>query len=392
MFYNPRHIAELPGESIRIWNLFEPAIKNVVILVAQVRIPLRCPAHCHRRAQRLNLLHHHGLRELDHFHSQREPSQHRNSLARVRHHHKLLRRRGHNFFPQQRPATTFNQAQLRINFIRSIHSDIDLWKFIQRDDGNPQARCLLARTHGSWDSPDTKPLPYGIAQQLNEVCRCRSRPQADDLAIPHKLHARPCRRLFFLIVGHKCVFAAWDVDRAWFAPVLPQTFLHVNQIPRQHQPKQHRENRHQIHDKPRGLKLPLIQLRSRLSIAQQSRYHHHESGENRTHPHPHRKPRRLRNLPLELSQLPQSDRKAPNRESEYDNRYARPHPCQKRAFVGQMVAGPVGILNHSVSLSQRTITAALFHSLRQHHARASNILDQVLRHAVPLLQIFGTIV
>src|ERR1700733_5143170 len=41
---------------------------------------------------------------------------------------------------------------------------------------------------------------------------------------------------------------------------------------------------------------------------------------------------------------------------------------------------------------RQEMTAALFHSLSHHRAHARNILHQVIGHAVPLLQIFGTVV
>src|SRR5271163_2564659 len=46
----------------------------------------------------------------------------------------------------------------------------------------------------------------------------------------------------------------------------------------------------------------------------------------------------------------------------------------------------------TVPSTAQDLTAALFHSLRRQRARNCNILDQFLRHAVPLLQILRTIV
>src|ERR1700740_3758651 len=117
-------------------------------------------------------------------------------------------------------------------------------------------------------------------------------------------------------------------NRSRSKPALPQTSLHINQISRQRQPKQHRENGHHIHNKSRRLKLSFFQQRPRFSIARQPSHNHHHSRDNRNHSHPHRKSRRPGRYSLKSRQLSQSDRKPPNREPNHKNRHARPHHSQ----------------------------------------------------------------
>ena len=141
-------------------------------------------------------------------------------------------------------------------------------------------------------------------------------------------------------------------------------------------------------------------------------------------------------MPLERRQLPHGNREPPNRESEHHDRRPGPHPREKCPLIRQMIARPIRICTcipvHKLSrdschseqalFAQRGIWAsrarrraafieksrdatiarwarfliklmhspmppALFHSFPDHNPRTCKILDQLLRHAMPLLQI-----
>lgn len=53
-------------------------------------------------------------------------------------------------------------------------------------------------------------------------------------------------------------------------------------------------------------------------------------------------------------------KRKPDGEPKHDHRDARPHPRQKRALVGEVVASSIGILRHA----SQTTEPALFHRLR----------------------------
>src|SRR5208337_3564091 len=108
MLHHARHVAQLPGQPIRIRNLPKPAIQNVIVLIGHKRIPIGAHSHRHLCPQRRNPFRHQRLREPDHFHRQRKLPQHRHLLRSIRHNHKLPGRRRHNLLPQQRPAAALD--------------------------------------------------------------------------------------------------------------------------------------------------------------------------------------------------------------------------------------------------------------------------------------------
>src|ERR1700747_820945 len=111
-------------------------------------------------------------------------------------------------------------------------------------------------------------------------------------------------------------------NRSRSKPALPQTSLHINQISRQRQPKQHRENGHHIHNKSPRPKFPFSTQPRGFRKAHPPSHNHHHSRDNRNHSHPHRKSRRPGRYSLKSRQLSQSDRKPPNREPKHNNRHA----------------------------------------------------------------------
>src|ERR1700722_316801 len=172
-----------------------------------------------------------------------------------------------------------------------------------------------------------------------------------------------------------------------------QTLFRIDQISRQRQSKQHRHNRHQIHDKTRRLKLAFIQLRPCPPVSNQSRHHQQNARKNRTHPQPYRESRSPHIPALELCELSQRDGETSDGESKYDNRHTGTHPRQKRPFVSQVVAGSVGIFNH-LGCARLVImtTAALFHSLLHQRPSSRQILDKFRWNVVPRLQVLRTVV
>src|SRR5450631_218333 len=121
-------------------------------------------------------------------------------LARVADHEETLRSGRNNFLAKQRAAATFDQIQLRINFIGAVHIDVNLGMLFERGQRDSQLfRKLLGFLRGR-DSDNLQAVADAFTEKTNRKGGRRTGPQADDASGVNHLSRGPCRRLLFMIL------------------------------------------------------------------------------------------------------------------------------------------------------------------------------------------------
>ena len=111
-------------------------------------------------------------------------------------------RGSHDFFPQQCPAPTLDQAELRIHFIRAVDGDVDVLNFIQRGQRDAQAGGQFLGVNRSGYAANLQSGLHPFAEKTHREGGGRSRSQADDIAIAHEAQAGAGRGFFFLVIRH----------------------------------------------------------------------------------------------------------------------------------------------------------------------------------------------
>src|SRR5271165_6125445 len=139
----------------------------------------------------------------------------------------------------------------------------------------------------------------------------------------------------------------------------PAEQLDVGQIARQHQSEQAEQVGNDVDDEAGGLERVRLQLRARLVVAGQAGQNQQNSTNGCDHTQPRGNAGCAWRFSLGLQQFADGDGEAADSESEDNGRHTGPHPGQERAFVGEMVAGAVGVVSHDSAARYYSTKAVL---------------------------------
>src|ERR1019366_8575774 len=180
------NISQGPGQGGWVFDLSEAAIEDLVPVIGVVRAAVGSRAEFCGSAQARNLLFDHRTGEGNNLDRQRKLSENRYQLCRVSDHYHLLRSSSDDFFAQKRAASTFDQVQLGIDFIRAVDVDIDDGMLVERAQRDADGAGEFSSGVRCRDADHLQARSYAFAESQDSEIGGGTGAEADDVAISHQ--------------------------------------------------------------------------------------------------------------------------------------------------------------------------------------------------------------
>src|SRR5262249_39223994 len=119
-------------------------------------------------------------------------AEHRHDLALIGNDHHAIGCRSDNLLAQQRATAPFDQAELVIDLIRAVHSEIEPRRLVERCERNAESFGLHPGDLGARDAQYAQASRYSLAERLDEAGGGRARPKASLHPAPHQIEPGGC--------------------------------------------------------------------------------------------------------------------------------------------------------------------------------------------------------
>ncbi len=136
-----------------------------------------------------------GKAEPHHLDRKREFAEHRHELGVVGDHHHLVGGGGHDLLAEQRPSTALDQAELIVDLVGAVDSQVQMRRLVEGGERNAEAFGAFPRGLGGGHAQDLQTAGHLLCERIDEPLRRRSRAEPEPHAVEDEIERAQGRGL-----------------------------------------------------------------------------------------------------------------------------------------------------------------------------------------------------